>query len=641
MNTPRQELEERVASAVSKLIAPAPPAPYVRPCLDPQHGDFQTNVALVHAKAMKKNPVELARQLGEVIFVRDIAEKPEIAGPGFLNFRLKPEYLAEQVAQRLSDARLGIPVVTAPETIVIDYSSPNIAKEMHVGHLRSTILGDALARIHSFLGHRVIADNHLGDWGTGFGMILLGYKREGDPSLLQTDPFGHLESIYKRIQAQIKAEEKAYRDKVYEDALRTLPADDAQRKEAEKRADEAVKSFDSLTNVAAKSELVKLQQGDAENRRLWEEFRKFSLEALDIIYQRLGVQFDHTLGESFYNEMLPRVVDDLLARFIARESKGAVAIFSDGQLPPKDDPFLVSEGGEFRDNPLLVRKSDGGFNYATTDLATLAYRHEHFKASRAIYVVDGRQQMHFKQIFAAAKRWGYEDMKLEHVWFGTILGPDKKPMKTKEGDNVKLKALLDEAEARAAKILEEKLAAQQARLEEKAGDAPPETRNEMDEYQRVALARIVGLGALKYADLAQNRNLDYVFNWDKLLAFDGNTAPYVQNAYVRTRSIFRKAGLSQAPQAKVMLAEPAELALAAKLLDFADSIALAAEEYRPHYLCQYLFELATFFHKFYESCPVLSAADDVRASRLVLCDLTGRTLRQGLQLLGIGVMEQM
>ena len=639
MNTPRQELEARVASAVSKLFSPAPPTPYVRPCLDPQHGDFQTNVALVHGKMMKKNPAEVARQLSEVIFVRDIAEKPEIAGPGFLNFRLKPEYIAEQVALRLSDERLGITPVAKPETIVVDYSSPNIAKEMHVGHLRSTILGDALARIYSFLGHRVIADNHLGDWGTGFGMILLGYKRAGDPALLQSDPFGHLERIYQKVQAQIKAEEKAYRDKVCEEALSTtggVPSD-----EAKKRADEAVKSFDSLTNVAAKAELVKLQQGDGENRKLWEEFRKFSMDALDVIYQRLGVQFDYTLGESFYNDMLGRVVDDLLTRFIARESKGAVAIFSDGQLPQKEDPFLVSEGGEFRDNPLLVRKSDGGFNYATTDLATIAYRSEQFKADRVIYVVDGRQQMHFRQLFAAAKRWGYDSMKLEHVWFGTILGPDKKPMKTKEGDNVKLKALLAEAEDRAAKILAEKLSAQQARLQEKAGDVPPDTRIEMAEHQRVALARVVGLGALKYADLAQNRNLDYVFNWDKLLAFDGNTAPYVQNAYVRIRAIFRKAGLEQAAPAKVTLTEPAELALSAKLLNFADSIALAAEEYRPHYLCQYLFELATMFHKFYESCPVLSAADDVRASRLVLCDLTSRTLRQGLQLLGIGVMEQM
>jgi arginyl-tRNA synthetase len=603
MNTPRQELELRVASAVSKLISPAPPQPYVRPCPDPRHGDFQTNVAMVHGKMMKVNPVEVAGQLREVIFVRDIAEKPEIAGPGFLNFRLKPEYLAAQVTARAADVRLGVSTVAKPETIVIDYSGPNIAKEMHVGHLRSTILGDALARIYCFLGHKVIADNHLGDWGTGFGMILLGYKREGDPVLLQNDPFGHLEKIYQKIQLEAKADE----------SLRE----------------------------AAKRELVLLQQGDAENRKLWEQFRKFSLEALDVIYQRLGVQFDYTLGESFYNNMLADVVDDLLKRFIARESEGAVAIFSDGKLPPKEDPFLVSDGGEFRENPLLVRKSDGGYNYATTDLATIRYRHEEFKAQRVIYVVDGRQQMHFRQLFAAAKRWGFDDMKMEHVWFGTILGPDKKPMKTKEGDNVKLKALLDEAVERASKILDEKLKLQKARIEEKAGDVPADTRIEMAEHQRVALARVVGLGALKYADLAQNRNLDYVFNWDKLLAFDGNTAPYILNAYVRTRSVFRKAGINEAPKATVKLTEPAEIALAAKLLNFADSVSLAAEEYRPHYLCLYLFELATMFHKFWENCPMLSATPEVRDSRLVLCDLTARTLRQGLTLLGIGVTEQM
>ncbi|MCE0522021.1 MAG: arginine--tRNA ligase [Methylacidiphilales bacterium] len=600
MNTPRQELEARVADAVGKLFSPAPPAPYVRPCLDSRHGDFQTNAALVYGKQTKANPVELARQLADIIDLKDVAEKPEIAGPGFLNFRLKPDYLARQIAQLRGDDRLGVPVAAAPETLVIDYSGPNIAKEMHVGHLRSTILGDALARIYSFIGHRVIADNHLGDWGTGFGMILLGYKREGDPDLLKQDPFGHLETLYRKVQEEAKADENV--------------------------------------REAAKRELVLLQSGDAKNRELWEQFRKYSLDALDVIYQRLGVQFDHTLGESFYNDMLANVVTDLVQRSIARESEGAVAIFSEGKLPPKDDPFLVSDNGAFRDNPLLVRKSDGGFNYATTDLATIRYRHEHFHAQRVIYVVDGRQQMHFRQLFDAARRWGYGDIKLEHVWFGAILGPDKKPMKTKEGENVKLKALLDEAEERAAKIIADKMDALQARIEEKTGG---EKRLELAEHQRAALARVVGLGALKYADLAQNRNLDYVFSWDKLLAFDGNTAPYVQNAYVRIRAIFRKAGLEHAPDAAVNLTEPAELALGRKLLDFADSLFLAAEEYRPHYLCLYLFELATLFHKFYESCPVLSASDGVRDSRLVLCDLTARTLSRGLNLLGIGVVEQM
>jgi arginyl-tRNA synthetase len=603
MNTPRQELEARVASAVEKLFSPAPPAPYVRPCLDSRHGDFQTNVALVFGKIMKANPGDLARQLAEVVYVKDVAEKPEIAGPGFLNFRLTPDYLARQIAQLRGDVRLGVPVAAKPETLVIDYSSPNIAKEMHVGHLRSTILGDALARIYCYLGHKVIADNHLGDWGTSFGMILLGYKREGDPEKLRLDPFGHLETIYKKIQQEAKA-------------------------------DESVRE-------AAKRELVLLQAGDTGNLKLWEEFRKYSLDALDVIYQRLGVQFDQTLGESFYNNMLAEVVNDLLQRGIARESEGAVAIFSEDKLPSKDDPFLVSDNGAFRDNPLLVRKSDGGYNYATTDLATIRYRHEHFHAQRVIYVVDGRQQMHFKQLFEAARRWGYADMKMEHVWFGTILGPDKKPMKTKEGDNVKLKTLLAEAEERAAKIIADKMSALQARIDEKVGEDVAEKRLEMAEHTRASLARVVGLGALKYADLAQNRNLDYVFSWEKLLAFDGNTAPYVQNAYVRIRAIFRKAGLDQAPDAAVKLVEPAELALGCKLLDFADSVFLAAEEYRPHYLCLYLFELATIFHRFYESCPVLTAADDVRDSRLVLCDLAANTLRQGLNLLGIDVVEQM
>jgi arginyl-tRNA synthetase len=584
MNTPRQELEARVARAVGRLFSPVPAAPYVRPCPDPRHGDFQTNVALVQAKEAKQPPREVAAQLIDAIEWQDIAETPEIAGPGFINFRLKPDWLAAQVAARWSDGRLGLPLVEKPETVVIDYSGPNIAKEMHVGHLRSTVLGDALARLFVFLGHTVIADNHIGDWGTGFGMILFGYKREGDPEKLKHDPFGHLEEIYRRVQAEAKTDEKI--------------------------------------NEAARRELVLLQQGDPENRALWTQFRDTSLAALDMIYQRLGVQFDHTLGESFYNDMLPGVVEEFLKRGLARESEGAVAIFSDGKLPPKDDPFLVSEKDGFRENPLLIRKSDGGYNYATTDLATIRYRHDHFHANRVLYVVDGRQQMHFRQLFDAARRWGYDTMNFEHVWFGTILGPDKKPFKSREGENVKFRALLDEAEERAAKILAEK-------------------RPELSEHERVTLARVVGLGALKYADLAQNRNLDYVFNWDKLLAFDGNTAPYVQNAYVRIRAIFRKAGLAGALPAEVVLAEAAELALARKLLDFADSLFLAAEECRPHYLCLYLFELATIFHKFYEACPVLTAEAPVRASRLVLCEMTARTLRQGLYLLGIESVEQM
>ena len=368
MNTPRQELEARVAQAAGKAFSSGLPGPFVRPCPDARHGDFQTNAAMVFAKEAKANPREVAAKLMAALELSDIAETPEIAGPGFLNFRLKPEYLAAQVAARAADGRIGVPLVAKPETVVIDYSGPNIAKEMHVGHLRSTVLGDALARIFCFLGHTVIADNHIGDWGTGFGMILFGYKREGDPEKLRVDPFGHLEGIYRKVQEEAKA--------------------------------------DATVREAAKRELVLLQQGDAKNRELWQQFRDYSIAALEVIYQRLGVQFDHTLGESFYNDALPGVVAELEKLGIARASEGAVAIFSDGKLPQKEDPFLVSENGEFRDNPLLIRKSDGGFNYATTDLATLKYRRDEFHAQRVLYVVDGRQQMHFRQLFVAARRWG-------------------------------------------------------------------------------------------------------------------------------------------------------------------------------------------------------------------------------------------
>ena len=590
MNTPRQELEQRVARAVAKLFDPAPPAPYVRPCLDARHGDFQTNAALVQAKIAQRNPREVAEELRSVIDLAGVAEPAEIAGPGFLNFWLATDYLDRQVAARWADRRLGVPVVPRPERVVIDYSGPNIAKEMHVGHLRSTILGDALARIYTFVGHDVVADNHLGDWGTGFGMILLGYKREGNAERLEMDPFVHLETIYQKIAAECKA-------------------------------DEAVRE-------AARRELVLLQQGDPTNRALWEKFLHFSIAALEMMYQRLGVQFDHQLGESFYHDMLAGVVEELVEKGIARPSEGAVAIFSDGKLDPREDPFLIfrKEAGEaegrFVDNPILIRKSDGGYNYATTDLATIRYRHDAMKARRVLYVVGAPQQMHFRQIFNAAARWGYADMRLEHISFGTILGPDKKPFKSRSGDNIKLRALLTEAEERAGRIIGEK-------------------RPELNDHERVSLARVVGLGALKYADLAQNRNLDYVFSWEKLLAFDGNTAPYLQNAYVRIRAIFRKAGLAEAKSAPVRLTEPAELALSRKLLDFGDAVHLAAEECRPHFVCNYLFELATLFHKFYELCPVLTSEEAVRDSRLLLSDLTARTLHEGLHLLGIDTVEQM
>lgn len=594
MPTPQQELEAIVRRAATAVLGEATPVgSLVRPCPRPEHGDYQTNVAMVAAKPARRNPRELA---GEIIAELSRAgdppfAEPELAGPGFINFRLRPAYVAAQIAARQGAPRLGVEPAAETRTLVLDFSAPNVAKEMHVGHLRSTILGDSLQRLFKFLGHRVTSDNHIGDWGTQFGMVILGWKREGDEAELARDPFGHLESVYRRVQAA--AEE------------------------------------DETVREAARAELKKLQAGDAENLALWRRFIELSLQAANGIYGRLGVHFDTAHGESFYNDALPDVVEELVAAGVARESEGAIAVFSDGSLPPKDDPLLVAEKkaeSGFRPNPFLIRKSDGAFLYATTDLATLQFRLREYAPGEIIYVTDGRQQMHFAQLFETARQWGVaREVHLVHAWFGTILGPDKKPFKTREGTAIKLKALLDEAAERARAIVDEK-------------------RPDLPEAERAQLAETIGLGALKYADLAQNRNLDYVFDWEKLLALKGNTAPYLQNAYVRTRAIFRKAEIDPEAftTAEIELAEDAELTLSKKLLALGDVLALAAAECRPHYLCNYLFELADQYHKFYEACPVLSApSEGLKLSRLALCRLTGETLRTGLSLLGIGTAEQM
>jgi arginyl-tRNA synthetase len=376
--------------------------------------------------------------------------------------------------------------------------------------------------------------------------------------------------------------------------------------------------------------LVKLQSGDAENLEIWREMIRLSQTQFESIYARLGVHFDHTLGESFYNPRLPAVVEDLMQRGIARESRGAKAVFSDGSMPPKDDPLLINKEGEWQPNPFLVQKQDVGFNYATTDLATLAHRLENWKAEEIIYVTDGRQQLHFRQLFATFRRWHPEvAVKLAHVWFGSILGEDGKPFKTRSGDTIRLSELLDEAEERALQV-----------VSEKSANTP--------EAQRRQIARVVGLGAVKYADLLPNRQSDYVFSWDKMLALNGNTAPYLQYAYARIRSIFRKGGLESGTAAedaraagRVRLDAPEEIALAKQLLNFGLVLEAVAEEYRPNFLCNYLYELAGRFTSFYENCPVLKSEPEQRASRLVLCDLTARVLERGLNVLGIEVLEQM
>lgn len=542
------------------------------------------------AKARKLNPRQLATDVVAKLDVSEWSEKVEIAGAGFLNFRLKQSALTSALEAALRGEHLFFSKVATPRTVVVDFSSPNVAKPMHVGHIRSTGIGDALQRILRLLGHRVVTDNHIGDWGTQFGKLLLGWKQILDRAALERDAIAELERLYKVINAECDAN----------------PA----------RLEEA------------KQELVKLQAGDAENIAIWQEMIRLSQVQFDTIYGRLGVKFDVTLGESFYNPQLAGVVNDLLQRGIAKESEGAVGVFSDGTLPPKEDVFLVNRDGEWVADPALVRKSDGGFNYTTTDLATIDYRLKTWAPQEIVYVVDDRQSGHFKKLFATFARWqpeAFKKVKLVHVGFGKIMGEDGKPFKTRSGDTVKLGELLDEAEERAFKVVSEK-------------------NTELSEVQRKEIARVIGLGAVKYADLLPNRQSDYIFSWDKMLALSGNTAPYLQYAYARIKSIFRKAekeGVGYQPSA-LSLGQPAELALAKHLLNFGGVLEAAADEYRPNFICTYLFELAGHFTSFYENCPVLKAdSAEVRASRLALCDLTARVLKQGLEVLGIEVLEQM
>ncbi|MDB6026682.1 MAG: arginyl-tRNA synthetase [Verrucomicrobiales bacterium] len=561
----------------------------VRPCPDPKFGDYQTNALMAVAKERKMNPRQLATDVLAKLDVADVCEKVEIAGAGFLNFRVKNSAVIDSLAAAARGEHLFYQKTDKPRTAVVDFSSPNIAKPMHVGHIRSTILGDSLARVLRLLGHRVVTDNHIGDWGTQFGKLLVGWKNHLDRAALELDAIGEMERLYKLINS-------------------TSEKDPAILEEARR-------------------ELVKLQAGDAENLEIWHEMIALSQHQFDTIYGRLGVKFDQVLGESFYNPWLKEVVEDLRAKNIARESDGALCVFSDGSVPQKEDPFLIQRDGKWQDNPALIQKSDGGFNYATTDLATLQYRLKTWQPSEIVYVTDGRQQLHFQQLFSTFRRWHPEaKVKLAHVWFGSILGEDGKPFKTRSGETVKLSDLLDEAEERAFKVVSDK-------------------NPEMPESERKEIARIVGISAVKYADLQPNRQSDYIFSWDKMLSLQGNTAPYLLYAYTRVRSIFRKADAGvQTPQngsAGLVLSESDELTLAKHLLNFGLVLEAVIEDYRPNYLCTYLFELAGHFARFYENCPVLKAEEPHRSSRLALSDLTARVLKQGLEVLGIETTEQM
>ncbi len=682
-------IESRLQAAASAVLSGADTsAILVRPCPDPKFGDYQSNALMALAKERKMNPRQLATDVVAKLDVSEWCEKVDIAGAGFLNFRLKPSALASVLESAARGEHLFFQKTSQPRTAVIDFSSPNVAKPMHVGHIRSTILGDSLARTLRLLGHHVITDNHIGDWGTQFGKLLVGWKNLLDRSALEADPIAEMEWLYKIINflggvdqsileyilrcVELVDKENETVTELWNHA-RSLPDKEFTERFGPdsvplifgSRTEEAFEATIQKLNQAgfvdrsfsrmirpdvwerfpaalrfgiqakppvldqARQELVKLQSGDAENLAIWREMIALSEVQFDTIYSRLGVKFDHTLGESFYNPMLKGVVQELRDKGIAQESEGAMCVFSDGSLPPKQDPFLKQEEGEWKPNPALIQKSDGAANYATTDLATLKYRLETWHPNEIVYVTDGRQQLHFQQIFSISHRWHAETpVKLAHVWFGSILGEDGKPFKTRSGETVKLADLLDEAEERAFKVVTEKAA---------------EREVESSEAERKEIARVVGLGAIKYADLLPNRQSDYVFSWDKMLALNGNTAPYLQYAYARISSIFRKGGTESGATAtaSVSLNATAELALAKHLLNFGLVLEAVAEEYRPNFLCNYLYDLAGHFARFYENCPVLKAEPAERASRLVLCNLTAKVLRQGLEVLGIETLEKM
>jgi arginyl-tRNA synthetase len=579
----------QVSKKLSEALASAglPEAGELTQATDPRFGDYQSNVALVLGKQRRENPRALAKKIVAHLDVDDLCQRPVVAGAGFINFTLRRSAIENQALDILRDERLGVAKIESARRIVIDFGSPNVAKPMHVGHIRSTVLGDALARVAQFLGHQVIRDNHIGDWGTQFGMVIWGWKNLLDRQALQRNPLAEIVRIYK---------------------------------ETNERA-----SSDPQVREACRQELVKLQASDKENTDIWNECVAFSMQDFECVYKLLDVRYDLQCGESFYNDRLPSLVDRLLKAGIAEVSEGAVVVFV------RDDPELA-------DKPLIIRKRDGGFNYATTDLATVDYRVNELKADTIWYVVGAPQTLHFKQIFGVARREGYTT-DLRHIVFGSVLGEDRKLMKTRSGENVPLRELLEEACRRARKI-----------IDEKNPDLSQEQKNE--------IAEKIGIGAVKYADLSQYRTTDYIFSWDKMLSLHGNTAPYLQNAYVRIRSIFRKAAVATAlPGVEIgaqhqetgprpvatglTLMNPAELELAKRVCQFAEIVPQVLNGFRPNILANYLFELANSFHAFYEACPVLKSEEPARSSRLMLSDLTARVLQRGLDLLGIKVPERM
>ncbi len=595
-------LQSRLGAALAGIVPnPDDFAALVKPSANPAHGDYQANCAMPLQKVLGKKPQEIAALIIEKLDVADVCEPPSVAGPGFINLKLKADWLAGQAQLLGSDERIGVEKVAQAKTFVIDYSSPNVAKPLHVGHLRSTIIGDSLARLLRFLGHKVITDNHLGDWGTQFGMLLYGYKNFRDDATLAADPVREMVRIYQKVRQLTKGEE-----------------DD---EGAVTRSPEEQRHYD-----ACLAETAKLQAGDPENSALWSKFVPWSMATIRPIYERLGAKFDFELGESFYNEMLPGVVEDLLAKKVARPSKGAIVVFEEESCPETED--------EERDRNLakaIVRKKDGAATYTTTDLATIQYRAKTFKPDEILYVVGTPQAYHFRLLFHAARRWGYGHIKFHHINFGSVLGADRQMLSTRAGGATELGELLDLAEAAARKVQVE--------------GADPDVTSFPPEIE-CRIHQVVGIGAVKYADLSQNRTSDYEFNLAKMTSTVGNTATYMQYAYARNRSIFRKGGVDPASLRKAsplpIIGTPQERVLAVLLLRFPEALEAAAADFRPNLITAYLWELANAYSGFFQNCPVLKAeTEGLKRGRLLLCDLTARIIQKGLDLLGIQTVERM
>ena len=571
-------LSEKVSQAMIAAGAPADCEPQVRQSAKVQFGDYQANGVMAVAKKLGMAPRQLAEQVLSHLQLDGIANKVEIAGPGFINIFLDPAFLAEHVTQALKSDRLGIAQPKA-QTIVVDYSAPNVAKEMHVGHLRSTIIGDAAVRTLELMGHKVIRANHVGDWGTQFGMLIAWLEKQ------QQDNAGEM---------ALADLEGFYRD-------------------AKKHYDE-----DEAFAERARSYVVKLQGGDEYFRKMWRQLVDITMSQNQLTYDRLNVTLtrDDVMGESLYNPMLPGIVADLKAKGLAVESEGATVVFLDEFKNKEGEPMGV-----------IIQKKDGGYLYTTTDIACAKYRYETLHADRVLYYIDSRQHQHLMQAWTIVRKAGYvpDSVPLEHHMFGMMLGKDGKPFKTRAGGTVKLADLLDEALERARRL-----------VAEKNPDMPA------DELEK--LANVVGIGAVKYADLSKNRTTDYVFDWDNMLAFEGNTAPYMQYAYTRVLSVFRKAELDESAivNAAVTISEDREAQLAARLLQFEETLNVVARDGTPHVMCAYLYDLAGLFSGFYEHCPILSAESEaVRNSRLKLALLTAKTLKRGLDTLGIETVERM